>query len=110
MQLLESPRGSGDYSYATRLRNKPVFELSSAQEFGSVIHRLFSNNSLGVGNDFKGWQNTLESPMIYTGIWSLLLTPLLFQHLSKKEKWAYGIFLAFWLLPLIYPYFRRAFW
>ncbi len=110
VQLLESPRGSGDYSYATRLRNKPVFELSSAQEFGSVIHRLFSNNSLGVGNDFKGWQNTLESPMIYTGIWSLLLTPLLFQHLSKKDKWAYGIFLAFWLLPLIYPFFRRAFW
>ncbi len=110
LQLLDSPRGSGDYSYADRLMNKPLFELASAQEFGTTVHRFFSNNSLGVGNEFKGWQNTLEAPMIYAGLWSLLLTPLLFQFLSKRERIAYGAFLALWILPLIYPFFRRAFW
>jgi uncharacterized membrane protein YfhO len=36
--------------------------------------------------------------------------PQVFQFLDKRLKIAFGIFLAVWVLPIIFPYFRMAFW
>jgi uncharacterized membrane protein YfhO len=33
-----------------------------------------------------------------------------FSFISKRNKIIYGIFLGIWILPVIFPYFRYAFW
>lgn len=110
-QLLESPRGSGTNSYASVLLAQPMFATADKVQFGTSVMRLFSSDMVGSGNEvFKGWQNFLEAPLFYCGLPCLLLTPQVFQFLDKKVKIAFGIFLAVWLLPVIFPYFRYAFW
>jgi uncharacterized membrane protein YfhO len=36
--------------------------------------------------------------------------PQVFQFLEKRVKIVFGVFLAFWVLPVIFPWFRYAFW
>lgn len=110
VQLFESPRGGGAFSLATTLKSQPMFEPASAAELGTGILRFFSTDILGGGMDFRGWKNLLEAPMSYCGLPALLLMPQVFGFLSKKMKIGFGIFLAFWLIPMIFPYFRHAFW
>lgn len=110
VQLLESPRGSGNTSYAAILSSRPMFEAVDKLQFGTAIMRMFSSDLLGAGSNFKGWMNTLEAPLFYCGIPCLLLMPQAFAMLDKKKRLFFGIFLLFWLLPLFFPYFRYAFW
>ena len=109
-QILESPRGSGENSYFDLLANMPMFALSDKVEFGTSVMRFFSSDIIGTGNNFRGWGNTLEAPLFYCGIPCLLLLPQLFGFLNKKKKIIFGLFLAFWCIPIFLPYFRRAFW
>ena len=109
-QLLESPRGSGTNSYAHILSSLPMFETADKLQMGTSVMRFFSSDLLGNGNEFKGWQNYLEAPLFYCGIPCLLLMPQVFQFLDKRAKIAFGIFIGVWLLPIIFPYFRMAFW
>jgi len=108
--LLESPRGSGETSYFNLLSSAPVFALGDAPQNITSIMRLFSSDMMGTGINFKGWQNYLEAPIFYSGLLSLLLFPSVFQFLDRRRKIIYGIFLSIWVLPVIFPYFRYAFW
>jgi uncharacterized membrane protein YfhO len=110
VQMLESPRGAGGNSYAAILSSTPAFKTADATLFGTSVMRLFSSDMLGTGNDFKGWQNYLEAPLFYCGTLTLLLVPQVFQFLEKRTKIIFGVFLALWLLPTVFPYFRYAFW
>lgn len=110
VQLLESPRGSGKNSYASVLASQPMLATADKVQFGTSMMRMFSSDMLGTGNEFKGWQNFLEAPAFYCGIPCLLLVPQVFQFLQKRVKIVFGIFLAIWLLPIIFPWFRYAFW
>ena len=110
VQIMESPRGSGSTSYTQILSSKPMFETADKTQFGSAVLRLFSSDMLGTGSEFRGWMNYLESPMFYCGLPCLLLVPQVFQFLDRRKKVIFGVFLAIWVLPVIFPWFRYAFW
>lgn len=108
--MIDSPRGSGPDSYSQVLKSMPVFKLQGKIELGTDILRFYSSNMLGGGQNYRGAQNFLEAPMFYCGIPALLLCVQAFQFYSRKtRRFAVGL-VALWLLPLIFPYFRRAFW
>jgi len=120
--MLESPRGSGPDSYSAILSAAPVFKFIDPVQLGTCIERFFCTEILGTGTNivdavrtntpgnFRGWNNMLEAPAFYCGIPCLLLTPLVFGYLNKTQKTIFGVVLAFWLLPIIFPYFRYALW
>ncbi len=109
VQLLESPRG-GNFSLSEGLKATPMFQPSDKLEFGSAMLRFFSTDILGGGRDFRGWRNLLEAPMLYCGLPCLILMPQVFSFLNKRTKMAFAIFLGLWMLPMIFPYFRYAYW
>ena len=108
--LLDSPRVSGNSSYAGKLLSHPVFETEGFVHNCTAIMRFFSNDLLGNGSNFKGWYNYLEAPMVYIGLLPLILFPQVFVFLNRKRKIFYGIFLAIFFIPIIFPFFRYAFW
>jgi uncharacterized membrane protein YfhO len=110
VQLIESPRGSGTTSYTKELLSRPLFEVVDKVQFGSAVLRMFSSDILGSGAEFKGWVNYLEAPMFYCGLPCLLLAPQAFRFLDRRRKIVFGVFLAIWVLPIIFPWFRHAFW
>ena len=110
VQLLESPRGSGNTSYANELSSVPMFQLVDMFQLGTALMRFFSSDMLGAAAEFKGWQNALEAPLFYCGLPCLLLLPQIFPTLSKKLKIFFIVFLLIWLLPVFFPYFRYAYW
>jgi uncharacterized membrane protein YfhO len=109
-QLLESARVSGDVTYFDTLTTAPVLGLADGQNYMTSILRFFSNDILGTGLNFRGWYNYLEAPLFYCGLLTLLLIPQVFVHLNKKQKILYGAFIAIWILPIVFPYLRYAFW
>ena len=106
LQILESPRGSGDVSYASSLSSNPIFASTSILQGISFIFRTFSTDILGTGNDFQGWTNYLESPLTYTGLVSLLLAPQIFIFVDKKRKILYGACILLFIIPVVFPFFR----
>ena len=110
VQILESPRGSGTNSYAHVLSSQPMFAISDNVQLGTSILRFFSSDILGSGNEFTGWQNTLEAPLFYIGLPCLLLMPQVFPTLKKKAKISFIVFISLWFMPIIFPWFRYAFW
>jgi uncharacterized membrane protein YfhO len=108
-QMLDSPR-AGASSYASKLAAAPVFGFGNAQENMTSILRLFSNDLLGTGAAFAGWSNYLEAPLFYCGLLNLLLLPQLFPLLDKKRRIIYAVLLGAFILPVVFPFFRHAFW
>ncbi len=108
--LMDSPRVGGGFSYANELMTKPVFGLAGREHNITAIMRFFSNDLLGNGSNFKGWYNYMEAPMFYMGLLPLLLFPQIFIFLERKKKYIFGVFLAIFLIPIVFPFFRYAFW
>ncbi len=120
-ELINGPRVGGESSYFKALSTVAVFSLdnNSINSFSygipflhlkTLILRFFSSDILGTGIDFKGWYNYMEAPMSYIGIITLILFPQIFQFLSKKKKIVFSVFLGFWGLLCVFPFFRYAFW
>lgn len=110
LQIIESPRGSGEVSYYDTLSSFSLFSIANAKIYLTEITRFFSNDLLGTGSDYKGWNNYLEAPILYSGLVNLLLFPQIFMFLDKKRKILYLALFMIWILPLIFPYLRFAFW
>ncbi|MGQ0826845.1 MAG: YfhO family protein, partial [Bacteroidota bacterium] len=110
LQLIESPRGSGGNSYFDTLSSTPILATGDLVQNSTSIMRLFSSDLIGSGINFKGWNNYLEAPIFYSGLLTLLLFPQIFPFLDKRKKIIYGIFFSIWILPVIFPFFRYAFW
>ncbi len=108
-QMLESPR-AGASSYVNKLAGSPVFGFGDAQQNMTSILRLFSNDLLGTGANFFGWSNYLEAPLFYCGLLNLLLLPQIFSYLDKRRKIVYSLLLGAFILPVVFPFFRHAFW
>jgi hypothetical protein len=87
-----------------------IFSLSESEEYNSILFRLFSNDLLGTGSDFKGWFNYLESPILYIGLPCLIFCIATFFIPNKKQKKTYIIVLLLSLILLIFPWFRYAYW
>ncbi len=77
--LMNSPRGSGLTPLVRQLSSFPVFGLESPLHYITAALRPFANDLLGTGYDFRGWQNYLEAPLSYCGLfflWSCFLKRL----------------------------------
>lgn len=109
-QMLESPRGSGEASYANVLKSRPILSIVDGIEFGTSVMRFFSSDMLGTGNAFRGYNNYLEAPIFYIGLPTLLLVPQIFNFLNQKARIGFSIILGLWIFPIIFPYFRFALW
>ncbi len=109
-ELMNSPRMSGDESYASGLISAGVLALAEKKHYVTAVLRLFSNDLAGNALGFKGWYNYLEAPMLYCGLASLLIAPQVFCFLKKRQQIIYAILLLLFILPVIFPWFRHAFW
>lgn len=109
LQMIESPRVSGSDSYSNELLAQSMTTLDGKQLM-TWITRMFSNDLLGTGSEFRGWSNYFEAPMFYVGLLALIVLPQLFNFLNKRQQILYGITLGLCFLPMIFPFFRYAFW
>ncbi|MFA5321629.1 MAG: YfhO family protein [Smithella sp.] len=112
--LMESPRGSGSTSYFNTLFSTSIFGLEG-ETFGkthylTALMRFFSCDILGTGSKFKGWHNYLEAPLFYCGLISLVLLPHFLSLSEKRKKMIYFVFILTFIIPVIFPFFRYAFW
>lgn len=110
LQYTESPRVGGEASLFARLKSQPMFGLADDVLRFTTVFRSFGSDMLGTGNNFKGWQNYLEAPLFYCGIVCLVTFPQFFSFLSKRQKYFYSILTFAFCLPVLFPYFRYAFW
>ncbi|MFZ4413951.1 MAG: YfhO family protein [Bacteroidales bacterium] len=108
--IIDSPRVTGNSSLFKGLMSQSVFGFSNSIQYTSAIMRTFANDMLGNGSNFKGWNNYLESPIFYIGLLPLMLFSQVFPLINKKKKIVYAVFFAVYFLPIIFPYFRNAFW
>jgi uncharacterized membrane protein YfhO len=110
LQYTESPRVGGEASLFARLQKAGMFDPADDVLRFTTVFRSFGSDMLGTGNNFKGWQNYLEAPLFYCGIFSLVTFPQFFSSLNKRQKYFYGVLTFVFCLPIIFPYFRYAFW
>jgi uncharacterized membrane protein YfhO len=108
IDMINSPRVSGDVKAVEQLASLAVFSFSDRLQAVTALMRLFSNDLLGVGSDYSGWYNYLEAPVFYAGLIPLLLAPGAFCYLDRRKRFAYGIFCLIWIIPVVFPYFRHA--
>lgn len=115
--MYNSPRVSGSAQLGEQLSQPGIFALDrSIENFGveglhyiTAVLRLFSNDIMGNGSDFKGWFNYLEAPAFYCGLLAILLVPQVFLFLTPRKKLIYGGFLFIWCFMVIFPWMRHAF-
>ena len=110
LQMLESPRVGGESSYFSKLLSTPVLGTEGKMHNTTAILRFFSSDMMGTGSSFNGWYNYLEAPLFYFGLINLLLVPQVFQFLDKKRKIIYSGLILLFLFPILFPFFRYAFW
>jgi uncharacterized membrane protein YfhO len=110
LQYMESPRVGGEARLIEKLKEQPMFGVADEWLRFTTTFRAFGSDMLGTGSAFQGWQNYLEAPLFYCGIFCLVTFPQMFVGLTKKQRIAYGIFAGLFFLPVIFPYFRYTFW
>src|SRR5712691_3023569 len=108
--VLHSPRGSGMISLVGTLSSRPILQLARPLHYLTAVLRSFANDLMGTGSNFLGWQNYLEAPMNYCGIFSLVILPQVFVQTTRRERFLYGLVLSFVLVPTAFPWFRYLFW
>jgi uncharacterized membrane protein YfhO len=116
-------RVSGNLSKADQMQNLSVFATGDYLHNVTAALRFFSNDILGTGkiselivdgkraliSDYKGFNNYYEAPMFYIGLIPLLIFPQIILHSTKRQRILYLSFLLIWLFPVIFPFFRRAY-
>ena len=105
--LYNSPRVAGDASYSQVLSSGEEI-YTYTKHWPTLFLRFFSNDILGTGSKFRGWNNYLEAPVFYIGLLPLLLLPQVFITMNKRKRTAFGLFFAFWIITLFLPFLRRA--
>lgn len=110
LQMIESPRVSGNASLSSAMGAFPILEPGNSIYLITLLMRTFSSDLLGNGTAYKGWSNFLEAPMSYCGLITLLLLPQIFVFLKSRQKVVFGLFIGIFLFAEIFPWFRRGFW
>lgn len=109
--LLNTPRGSGTIpNFAFAPTPPKIFQLQSMYYYLTAALRPFSNDILGRGDKFHGWENYFEAPAAYCGLITLLMWPQVFLTATKRERVLSVLFLVIILIPVLFPWFRYAFW
>lgn len=109
--ILNTPRGSGTIpNFAFAAPPTRIFHLESLSYYLTAALRPFSNDILGSGDQFQGWENYFEAPAVYCGLVTLLMWPQVFITATRRERIVYGLLLGVILIPVIFPWFRYALW
>jgi uncharacterized membrane protein YfhO len=108
--VLNSPRVSGTTSAVAALSSSSFFGLESPLHYLTAALKPFSNDLLGTGDDFHGWQNYLEAPLTYCGLLCLLILPQAFLSGTRRHRIICLLFVIGMLLPTVFPWFRYLFW
>lgn len=107
--ILQSPRGSG--AIANEYWAIPtVFQFESSSHYLTAVYRCFSNDILGTGKDFRGWQNYFEAPITYCGLLCLLILPQVFIGATRRQRVLYGLSLVLVTVLILFPWSRYLFW
>jgi len=101
---------AGTAKFADTIAGMGIFSMEEGLHYTTVLTRFFGNDLLGAANSYNGWRNYLEAPLFYCGLLTLMLIPQAFTHFSRRQKMVYGTLLGFWLLLLVFPYFRYGFY
>lgn len=109
-RIVDSPRASGSGALINQLKDLPIFGFEAPIHYTTLIMRTFANDLLGNGSGYQGWYNYFEAPNFYCGLITLLLLPLVFPFLKTRQKVFYGLFIGFWVLICIFPFFRYVFY
>ncbi len=110
LQYIESPRVGGEATLSKMLKSNPMFGTAIPALKSTTSLRAFGADLLGTGLDFKGWNNYLEAPLFYCGVISLVAFPQVFVNVDKGKRIALGILMGVFCIPILFPYFRYAFW
>lgn len=102
-----SSRVSGNSSLSDKLISGNS-GLDYTSHNATTILRFFSNDVLGSGINFKGWNNYFEAPAFYIGIFILVIFSQLYTLMKKKNAIIFGSFMAFWLISVFVPEIRYA--
>ncbi|WDF45313.1 YfhO family protein [Chryseobacterium sp. KACC 21268] len=103
--MKNSPRGSGEVA---GLEKEPLI-FAGRNELIAIIYRLFSPNILGDVNHFSLYRNYFEAPLLYCGIFNLLLLSQI-SVLGKKGKRVAAIAIILMLSIYLSPLIRSIFW
>ena len=109
--MLNTPRGSGLVpNFAFGAVPNRIFELDDPLLYVTAALRPFSNDILGTGDQFHGWENYFEAPAVYCGLIVILLWPQVFLRATTRQRVIYVVFIALVTIPIVFPWFRYAFW
>ncbi len=123
IRMLNLPRVSGDISKVAQMQEISVWTTGNFLHNITAVLRFFGNDLLGTGSinpqiiqgkrylisDFKGYANYYEAPMFYIGLLTLILVPQAIATVNRRRKITYIVVILFWIFPVIFPYFRRAY-
>ncbi len=105
--LKTSPRISNDFLHALTSTALNFLHLNSPEYYKSLLARIFSNNSQGIGSEYVGYLNYYESIQLYVGILPLLLLPQMYSVFSSRAKWIASLALLIVLIFLVLPGFAQ---
>lgn len=88
---------------------KLIFSFNDFDYYLALFGMYFSNNLNGNATNFFGWYDLMRSPMLYSGLLTLLILPQLFFMKNKNQKRALFFISLFSLLTLIFPFFGYLF-
>ena len=108
--ILDSPRGSGTTSFVAALSSSAVWRFESFLHNTTAMLKPFANDMLGTGSDFVGWQNYLEAPLTYCGLFCLLLLPQVLISGTRRHRIIFALFLIGLIVPTVFPWWRHLFW
>lgn len=84
------------------------FGFASKIEYLSILLKTLSNDLMGNGSEFRGWNNYLEAPAFYCGLVNVFLLPQIFVMDNSKRRRIYLLLIATFFLFLTFPFLRRA--
>jgi uncharacterized membrane protein YfhO len=101
--MLSSPRLHNDNL------DMSLLHLNNLKYYVTTVLRLFNYNSLGAGDHYYGFKNYYESPVLYSGLLTLLMIPFFFKAVNRRKVKIYAGLLILFLVFLILPFFSAMF-
>ena len=84
--IVQNPRTFGKASTFFDNIRTPLSIICTKEEISSGLIRIYSTDIMGTTENFKGWVNYMESPVLYCGLSVLILIPQVFKFIRLKLK------------------------
>ena len=108
--MIRSGPRDGDFSLLTNISylKNAIFQLTPNPEICAAFFRTLSPNIYGVTQYLGPRKLYLEDPLFYCGILTIILIPLVFNYINKREKIAYSISIGLIIIYVFSPFIRFA--